>query len=208
MLLKVIAIVFFQVMLIFSIEINQKFHFCEIKDRIEQPFSWLPGKQRNDYIDKLENYKFDEFQEFPNNSSNYIYRWLNGDFFNTTCDTINKINLYRNVNNCFKDILVSFLGPNGIIDGFLTQNGVLRRKSFKVKCFLKQVTFWIKNIEFVKYKNFVEILNKPVTNETIDIVKNVIQTIETSNFNELTKKILIIFVFFCSNYNFYYRINN
>ena len=54
-----------------------------------------------------------------------------------------------------KDILVSYLGKRGKTDGFLTRSGVIRGKSHRIECLINQTIIAIKNLIFIKYKNFV-----------------------------------------------------
>lgn len=188
--LFIICIVLSQILSKSAIEINQKFHACEPNDGINSLSLCKRDNINlsNDCTNHLLKYPLDEFIEYPDNSLKYIYKSNEGNFFNTKCSIVNKINLYRNLDSCFKDVLISFIGKNGITDGFLTKNGVIRKNSIKIECFLKSVTFLIKNLKFVKYKNMIELLNPKkleIWNEIKETIESDVKTTTDGNYSNI-----------------------
>ena len=193
-----VAIFLYQIMFACSeIEIEYNFIFCDSKQQIIDKLSIYKNEPKptvNKCLKQMAKYPLDEFLEYPKESSNFLYQSNDGNFFGTECSTINKVYVYRNVEFCFKDILIRFLDKTVQIDGFLTKNGFIRKKSIQTECLLKEVIFWIKNLKFIKYKNFIEILNSANIQDTLinKTVSNFIEKINDNIFSETTKQIIPI----------------
>ena len=175
-----------------TLNIHQTFHLCEMKDLVETSSLCKSESSFTNCSEKLATYPLDEFTE--NKNSKIFYRSKTGQFYNSHCKLVEQITVFRNVATCFKDILVSFLHNGSQTYGFLTKNGILRKKNEKIQCAMKPITFMIKNLTFIKYKNFIELLNETKLQELENMAKNLINgvdnIIDSSNFNDSTKNIL------------------
>lgn len=216
MIIAVVVILFYQAVINSCLEIENDFNVCDQKSLIQIETLCNKNFEKSNCINHFEKCNVDDFVEFPINSSNFYFRSTNGNFYNNNCSITKKIHVYRNLNNCFKDVLVKyFLFENGPFDGFLTQSGIIRKKSIQTVCSLKSVVFWIKNLQFIKYKTFIELLNKKKLKKNLaapnviemgkpfeNFFTNFVEKIDKSNFTDGLKNILIYIISFLASISF------
>lgn len=189
-----------------STEINKVFSYCEqTSNKFE---TWNLNK---DNKQKAEDIDLDQFYENPENASEIIYKSKFGVLYQTKCFFVNKINIYNNVDKCFKDILINFKINNTTKDAFLTKFGILRKKSVRKNCDSESTNIKIKDIELIKYENLVIVkenngealqLKRKKQNLIENIIENQIDKINTITENKTISDeykyfvFLLIFFFF------------
>jgi hypothetical protein len=149
-------------------EIKMDFNYCKsTKDLLSIDNMCEGTALRNlsetlDCIDDLKRLKTDilENNEFIETKHNKKVVYLsNGEYFQTSCQKIERVYIPQIFDFCTKDILLYFYA-NGIKTfGFLSVFGIIKDTSFKIECSDKYSTVRIDNFQFIKYRNMIKVNN-------------------------------------------------
>jgi hypothetical protein len=117
------------------------------------------------------------YEDFYFRLDGSIYHSVNRSIYRTKCHQIKKIRIYKNVDTCIKDILVSFVLDFQVVKGYLTNDGIIKSQTFNVSCSNSVKYVFYKNFSIAKLKKEIylkEIGKIPVSNQSFNLtIKNV-----------------------------------
>ncbi len=179
-------LIFFSVStLVESFELEGNFSFCsdlgepvDIDFECERLDSSIIGTLLSFKCESLKSifkiYSF--YEDFYFRFEKSVYHSLNRSIFKTKCHQIQKIRIYKTIDSCIKDVLVSFVFDFQVIKGYLINDGIIKPHTQNISCSnsVKYVNY--KNVSISKYKkeiDFKEIVKNSILNQSFDFnVKN------------------------------------
>ena len=78
----------------------------------------------------------DEFHFVKNQSREYIVYSVNNQLFQTTCEKVQQVIIQDEIksNLCVRDLFVAFKINDKFELGFMTKNGIIRKKTIEIEC--------------------------------------------------------------------------
>jgi hypothetical protein len=83
----------------------------------------------------------------------------NGEYFQTSCQKIQRVYVAQIFDKCTKDIFVYFYSNGKKTFDFLSTYGIIKSKSLHVECTEEYSTVQIDNLQFIKHKNLIKVNN-------------------------------------------------
>jgi len=155
------------------LNMTDEFKFCS--DEITKPINlndFCFDKESCECM-KLMTKSSDEFHLFKNKTNNYVVFYsTNNLLFEAECENVTDIILQDEIKSsrCFRDLFVAFTRKNNNFEpGFMTAQGILRKKTIQIECSSNPQTFVTpnKSLKVIKINNTISFWKKPFFSESI-----------------------------------------